>query len=120
VFVLKPAYQRVEVRADIVLLDDADLQQVKTAIETELTRYFHPLTGGDDGLGWPFGGRIFYSKVVNRVFRIPGVASIEQLDIYIEGDQKERCTDVDLKPHALTYSTGHQISVHYDFGEDAS
>jgi len=119
VFVLKPTYQRVEVRADIILLDDADLLKVKTAIEEELSRYFHPLNGGDDGLGWPFGGRIFFSKVVNRVFRIAGVASIESLEILLDDDPKEKCADVDLKPNALTYSTKHQMSVHYDFGEES-
>jgi len=120
VFILRPTYQRVEVRADVIVLDDADLQQVKTAIEAELTRYFHPLSGGDDGQGWAFGGRIFYSKVVNRVFSIAGVASVEQLDLYLDGDKKDRCTDIDLKPYALTFSTGHRIVVHYDFGEGAA
>jgi hypothetical protein len=108
------------VRAEIVVSDDADLQKVKTDIEAALTQYFHPLKGGDDGQGWPFGGRIFYSKVVNRVFRIAGVASITSLDIYLDGDKKEKCTDVDLKPHALTYSKGHRIAVDYDFGEQDS
>lgn len=118
VLVLTPTYQRVEVCADITVHDNADLQDVKTAIEKELASYFHPLNGGDDGQGWPFGGRIFYSKVVNRVFRVPGVASIEQLDIYLDGDKKEKCTDVDLRPHALTFSTEHQVDVHYNFEEE--
>jgi predicted phage baseplate assembly protein len=119
VFVLKPTYQRVEVQADVVVSDDADLQQVRTRIEEDLEKYFHPLKGGDDGLGWPFGGRILYSKVVSRVFRVEGVSSIEQLTLWVDDDKKERCTDVDLKPNALTYSTGHQIDVHYDFGDNS-
>jgi predicted phage baseplate assembly protein len=119
VFVLRPTYQHVEVRGDIIVHDDADLGEVKQKVEDGLTSYFHPLKGGDEGRGWPFGGTIFYSKVVNRVFQVSGVSRIQELDIYLDGERKEKCEDVELKPYALLYSTDHHLDVHYSFLEEA-
>ena len=113
VYVLRPTYQFVEVRGDIVAADDTDLSELRQRVEDALLNYFHPIKGGDDGRGWQFGGTIFYSKVVNRLFNVSGVFRIEQLDIYVDGEKKERCTDVDLKSNALTYSTEHHVDVHY-------
>lgn len=113
VYVLRPTYQLVEVRGDVVITDEADLSEVKERIEAVLVEYFHPLKGGDHGAGWPFGGTIFYSKVVNRLFNVPGVSRIDRLDIYVDGEKAERCTDVELQPNALTYSVEHHVDVHY-------
>ena len=77
-FVLKPAYQHIVVRGEVVVADDADLAVVAEAIDGTLVDYFHPLRGGEDGQGWPFGGTVRYSRVYQRVFAVPGVASIEQ------------------------------------------
>jgi predicted phage baseplate assembly protein len=113
VYVLAPTYQRVEVRGEVIVNDDADLSEAKQKVEETLSAYFHPLTGGDDGKGWPFGGAIFYSKVVHRVFAVPGVARIQQLDIYVDGEKKEKCEDVEIQTHGLTYSTEHHVDVAY-------
>src|SRR5262249_32824335 len=59
-FVLKPTYQRVSVSTEVVVTDDADLADVAERVEHNLQKYFHPLEGGEDGQGWPFGGPIFY------------------------------------------------------------
>ena len=86
---IKPTYQQVEVHAEVIVNDDADLAEVSDAIEKSLLDYFHPLKGGEDGLGWPFGGTIYYSRVYQRVFTVPGVQSIESLIIGL--DRRNRC-----------------------------
>lgn len=113
VFVMGPTYQQVEVRGQVIVDDNADLGEVKKEVEETLTTYFHPLKGGDEGGGWPFGGTIFYSKVMNRIFGIRGVARIEQLELYLNGQKKEKCTDVEIKPLGLIYSIEHQVEVGY-------
>ena len=75
-YVIKPTYQRVEIHADVIVDDNADLAEVKTGVEQTIKDYFHPLKGGEDGQGWPFGGTIYYSRVNQRVFTVPGVQSI--------------------------------------------
>ncbi|MEO7009478.1 MAG: putative baseplate assembly protein [Caldimonas sp.] len=93
IFVLAPRYVDVEIDAQVVVTDDADTAQVKDAVTQALTDYLHPLRGGDDGMGWPFGGTIRYSKLVQRAF-VDGVDSIENLTITLEGEAAPLCTDV--------------------------
>jgi predicted phage baseplate assembly protein len=114
-YVIKPTYQRVEIRGEVIVDDDADLGEVKDAIEEKLITYFHPLKGGEDGQGWPFGGTIFYSRAYQRVFTVTGVRSIKQLIIVLDGNEAPECTDVVIQESALLYSTGHEVEVEYSF-----
>ncbi|HEY3284053.1 MAG TPA: putative baseplate assembly protein [Armatimonadota bacterium] len=114
-YVVKPDYQQVEVRGEVVAADDADLAEVSQGIEGALLNYFHPLRGGEDGQGWPFGGTIFYSRVYQQVFSVPGVQSITSLVVLLDGRESPACTDVPIRPGALLYSTQHSVQVGYSF-----
>jgi predicted phage baseplate assembly protein len=114
-YVMKPTYQQVSIRTEIVVTDEADLAEVSKEIVTKLLDYFHPLRGGENKDGWPFGGTIYYSRVYQRVFGVEGVASITSLTITIDGDEKPACTDVPIAPHALVFSTEHTVTAHYSF-----
>jgi hypothetical protein len=117
-YVVKPGYQEIVVRGDVVAANDADLAEVADAIDAQLTAYFHPLRGGEDGQGWPFGGRIYYSRVYQRVFAVPGVASIARLVVVLDGIEQPECADVPIAAHGLLYSGEHQVSVNYGFDGD--
>jgi len=114
-YVIKPAYQRVEIEAEVVADDNADLADVKKGIEQTIKDYFHPLKGGEDGQGWPFGGTIFYSRVGQRVFTVSGVQSINTLTILLDGIPTQFCSDVTINEAGLLFSTDPQIQVHYSF-----
>jgi predicted phage baseplate assembly protein len=114
-YVIKPGYQQVEIRAEIVANDDADLAEVKEALDQSLLDYFHPLKGGEDGLGWPFGGAIYYSRVNQRCFTIRGVQSVANLVIVLDGEEVPPCTDVTINEAGLLFATEHQIQVRYSF-----
>jgi len=105
----------VEVQGEVIVQDDADLAEVKQGIEQTLLDYFHPLRGGEDSQGWPFGGTIFYSRVYQRVFTVTGVQSITRLVILLDGEEAPECRDVPIKPGALLYSTEHPVEVQYRF-----
>jgi predicted phage baseplate assembly protein len=110
-FVVGPRYVRVSVRATIVARDNANTAQVRQAVETELSRYLHPLTGGDDASGWPFGGTIRHSKVMQRTF-VEGVDSVRDLVLIVDDEPQPECRDVPLEAaNALVYNTTHQIDV---------
>ena len=111
VFVLKPTYQHIEIRADIVALDTADAAQVHDDVVGALVDYFHPLRGGDAKRGWPFGGTIYYSRVYQQVFSVAGVGSITRLTIVLDDEEQDACTDVPIARHGLLYSTDHTITV---------
>ena len=71
--------------------------------------------GGEDGLGWPFGGTIYYSRVNQRCFTIPGVQSVASLVIVLDGEEVPPCTDVTINEAGLLFATEHQIEVRYSF-----
>lgn len=114
-YVVPPTYQQVSVSAQVTVEDTADLADVKQAIETALLTYFHPLTGGEDGTGWPFGGSIYYSRVYGKM-SVPGVQSIDELIISLDGKAAPACVNIPVCPGVLLYSTDHQITVNYDMG----
>src|SRR5262249_47485066 len=113
-FVIAPRYVTVASRVLLVARDGADPGQVKQDAEQALASYFHPLSGGDDGSGWPFGGAIRYSKVVQRLFYVDGVDSVPQLTLIVDGDEQPPCSDVvvdRIAPFALLTSSEHAIEV---------
>jgi predicted phage baseplate assembly protein len=112
-YVLRPQYQLVEIKGQVTASDTADLAEVSQAINAALVRYFHPLTGGEDEAGWPFGGTIFYSRVYQQVFEVEGVESIASLTIALDGTEYPGCTDVPIARHALLYSLAHSVDVSY-------
>ena len=115
VYVVAPSYRLVLVEANVVVAPNADLSEVKKNVENALTRWFHPLTGGSDGQGWPFGGTIFYSDVYRVILSVPGVSRLQdnQLVIWLDNQRQVFCRDVPIGKGELLYTQGHQISVTY-------
>jgi predicted phage baseplate assembly protein len=117
VYVIPPTYHEVSVTAELVASPTADLGIVKEAVHEALITYFHPLRGGDNGLGWPFGGDIFFSRVYQRMQDVAGVERIERVIITLDGESAEECKDVPIPDGALLFSTTHDVEVHYAFEE---
>jgi len=113
VYVAPPRYQEVSVAVDLVADDAADLAVVQREVERKLLTYFHPLRGGEDGLGWPFGGTISFSRTFQLVFSVPGVSSVNRVLITVDGVEAPECRDVPLQPDALASSRTHRVSVGY-------
>jgi len=113
VYVAPPTYQDVSVDVDLVAEDSADLAQVQRDVEKTLRDYFHPLRGGEDGLGWPFGGTISFSRTFQRVFSVHGVSSVSRVLITVDGVEAPECRDVPIRPDALAASRAHRVSVSY-------
>lgn len=114
VFVLAPTYVPLEVQLQVVITDDADSRKVKEDVELALRTYFDPLLGGDSGTGWPFGGALRYSKIVQRVFRVDGIDSVPDLRLTLDGDAQAPCTDVllhSIAPFALLNLLSHSVQV---------
>ena len=118
-FVLKPAYQQVVVRGEVVVADDADLAAVAEAINGTLVDYFHPLRGGEDGQGWPFGGTITIRASISACSPFPASPASTQIVIALDGEEFTACTDVPIAVNGLLYSTAHEVAVHYSFEEAA-
>lgn len=118
-YVVRPTYVEVCVAAEVVVKDDADLASVQDAVAQSLVTFFDPLRGGPQNTGWPFGGAIFYSRVLQRILEVPGVDRVESATVMLDGVEHDACTDVSIPRGALTFSTAHAIEVQYDFGDGA-
>ena len=116
-YVIKPDYIKVEIKCEVIVEDIMDSAVVKEAIGKRLCSYFHPLTGGEDGDGWPFGGDIYYSRVFHQIYSVPGVRRIENTIIVVDNEESMECKDVFIPEGSLVYSEEHDIHVRYDFKE---
>jgi hypothetical protein len=111
VIVAPPRYKKVELEALVIARPTANPAEVKGCVETALTRYLHPLTGGEDGQGWPLGGDVLYSEVFRRVLSVDGVQTVNNLRIIVDGERMGACENAVIPDDFLVFSEGHHIDV---------
>lgn len=112
-YVLAPRYCEITVSAELVCRNDADLAEAKQAALASLIGYFHPLHGGNEGSGWPFGDDIYYSLVLQRLL-VDGVKRVARLELVLDGEKFAVCTDVPLDANCLLRNGVHELNVRYD------
>ncbi len=86
VYVVAPQYVRL-FQLEIVIGAKPGFTRtaLREAIETRLETYFHALTGGPDGTGFPFGTTVHHADLVAQVFRVPGVDFVTSLTAMYDG-----------------------------------
>lgn len=108
--VVGPGYRDVAVRAKVRAcrgINKADLGQ---KIAESLNNFLHPLRGGPDGSGWPFGRDVYRSEILQVIDQIPGVDHVLSLDLLAEGCEPQ-CGNVCLSPMTLVAAGQHEIDV---------
>jgi predicted phage baseplate assembly protein len=111
--VAPPRYRTVRVQVSVEPTPDADPAQVKRLVEQRLDTFFHPLVGGADGSGWPFGGAIAVSDLFRLILETPGVARLAdgQMVVLVDGIAGQFCRDTALCLQDLTCANGHDVTV---------
>lgn len=71
--VLGPRYVPVSVAVRVRVAERADPVRVLAAVERAVRRFLHPLEGGPDGRGWPFGRDVYRTEVLAVAGGVPGV-----------------------------------------------
>lgn len=113
-YVTNPVYRLVEIDATITVVPGATTGSVQTLVEDALLAFYNPLTGGQQGAGWDFGGTIYVSDAYRQILDVPGVLRIEgTIDIYVDNQRQPQDQDIQLQPFELIYSTNHTLSVGY-------
>jgi predicted phage baseplate assembly protein len=117
VFVIGPTYRKIMVQASLVVQPGSDLATVQNAALAALNGFFHPLSGGPDGTGWPFGGEIYYSDIYRLLIGIAGVQRVntDQLILILDNQRQQLCHDVAINPGELLFNDpqGHEVQVAY-------
>jgi len=118
VVVAAPRYHKIRVIAGVVIDPAADSSKTIRRLLSEIDTYLHPLTGGEDGQGWPFGGTLQYSVLVRRLLaRTPGLLAISTLNFVVDGLRDLGCADVVPSANALFWPEVHDVIVR---GSEAS
>jgi predicted phage baseplate assembly protein len=94
-----------------------DPGEVRSEVLRALYRLYHPLVGGPDGTGWPFGRSVQSHEVHAALARIPGVDMAREVSVALfpaepfTGRRGTATQRIDIDPTALAYSFEHQVRV---------
>jgi predicted phage baseplate assembly protein len=111
-----PLYQGIIVVADLVARPRAEPGMLQRDALEALYRYFHPILGGPDGTGWPFGRPINAGEIYAVLQRLPGIELVETARLFAIDPRnrmpnQEEAQRLPIPPHALVYSYEHQVRV---------
>lgn len=116
VVVEPPQYVGVTVVARLRANPQARQARVRDAALEALFGYFHPLRGGPDGTGWPFGRPVNVGEVYAVLHGIPGLGIIEDALLFAANPatferSNEPVQRIELDPTQLVFSVDHQVMV---------
>ena len=80
--VSEPEYVWVSVEAKVQVASDSNANDVRRMVEQKLYQFIHPLYGGPQGEGWPFGRDLFTSELYSQIQSVAGVEYTEDLHIF--------------------------------------
>jgi Baseplate J-like protein len=110
VMIVGPDYLEVVVRARVKAFPGTNRNRLRDEIERSLAAFFHPLLGGPDGTGWPFGRDVYRSEVMQVLDETPGVDHVVSLEL-IADSCPPQCGNICLAPAWLVASGTHEIEV---------
>lgn len=77
-----PPYVWVSVQVQIKVRERLEAAVVRQRAEDALYDFLHPLHGGMEGVGWPFGRDLYIADVYAVVHSVPGVEYISEAKIF--------------------------------------
>jgi Baseplate J-like protein len=92
--VIGPTYLAVGAACTVSPVDMTQAGPVGVAVRAALEAFFHPVTGGPDGTGWPFGRAVHLSDVAAIVEAVPGVDFVQELELLRDGIPQGELVDV--------------------------
>jgi hypothetical protein len=105
--VIGPHYVRVSIKTEIAPVSLEGESNIKLAVDQELSRFLHPLTGGLDGKGWDFGRKPYKSDLYALIEAIAGVDYVRALEV----NEVEESAGVSNTSRFLVYSGTHTITL---------
>ena len=107
--VVEPQFLEVRIKLTVVPLPDVLETVLQARVKKSLNDFFDPWIGGEKGNGWTFGRSIFVSEICELVDQIPGVDSVDEVELErIESNVTDRrilkggkLIGLELKPYEL-------------------
>jgi predicted phage baseplate assembly protein len=105
-----PNYHTVRVEVSVVVDPSSSRSDAVRSVLALLDTYLDPITGGDDGQGWPFGGTLSNAGLVRRLLTtVTGVTAVPSLIFIVDGVRGERCADFPISANSLVWPAGHEV-----------
>lgn len=110
-----PVYQGITVVARLTARAHSSPELIQAEATEALYRYFHPISGGPDGTGWPFGRAVQSGEVYSVLQGLRGVEAVEDARLFgadpVSGSRGSAVARLDVAPNALVFSYQHQVLV---------
>ncbi|HYO43141.1 MAG TPA: putative baseplate assembly protein [Candidatus Limnocylindrales bacterium] len=110
-----PVYRGITVVAKLRARPKVNPARLQEEALTALNEYFHPITGGPDGTGWPFGRPINVGEVFSVLQGLKGTETVEDARLFgadpVTGQRGQQTQRLELEAHALVFSYEHQVLV---------
>lgn len=114
VVVQPPGYVGLTVVARVRARRHANARALESEALSAIFRYFHPIRGGRDGRGWPFGRAVEVSDVHLALRSLVDIESAEVrlfLRDPLDRTQQSAVDRIELAPHDLVFSWGHDVQI---------
>ncbi len=100
--VQRPRYVEISVRVEIIRSRVGSSDKLKRNVEERLRSFLHPLVGGRDGEGWPFGRNLLKLDLYHVIEGIDGVDMVHRIHLYDE-DRKRPVEQLKVADDELIY-----------------
>jgi predicted phage baseplate assembly protein len=115
VLVEPPVYRGVTVVAKLRPRANANATRLQAEALDALYHYFHPISGGPDRNGWPFGRPVHVGEVYSVLQGLRGTELVEDARLFgadpVTGQRGQAVQRLVIEPHALVFSYEHQVLV---------
>lgn len=104
-----PDYRFVSARVRVQVTSPTDQPQVQEEILKRLYRFLNPLTGGEEGQGWPVDRALFPADIYAHLQGITGVRAILGVDIFAVNNSDSFARNRDQPTPMIEISNTHGL-----------
>ncbi|MSP70996.1 MAG: putative baseplate assembly protein [Myxococcales bacterium] len=102
IHVVPPKYVEVSLQVEIIRKTTGSFDRLKEAVEKRLRTFLHPLIGGRNGDGWPFGRNVLKLDLYHVIEDIEGVDVVHRIRLRDE-DRKEEVEQIKVAADQLVF-----------------
>jgi predicted phage baseplate assembly protein len=113
--VSQPEYVWVSVEAVVKARNGTNHDRVREAVESRLYSFIHPIHGGTDGDGWPFGRNLFASELYSQLQPVSGVEYIQEIRVFpvdpVTGLRGDAVQTLEINRAGILCSYEHRVTI---------
>ena len=65
----------------------AERLELYARLRRAIDAYYHALTGGPEGTGWPLGYAVHAGEIYKVILDVPGIARVDRVSIWVDGER---------------------------------